>query len=111
MVLCALNVVFWGVYEQQGNTMQLWADEKTDWNFFGWNMPSTWYQSFNPLMIFIFAPLLNIFWKFQASRGKEPTSVTKMAIGCFILGIAFIVMILAGQMVPEGSKERPMGDR
>jgi POT family proton-dependent oligopeptide transporter len=104
MVLCALNVVFWGVYEQQGNTMQLWADEKTDWNFFGWNMPSTWYQSFNPLMIFIFAPLLNIFWKFQASRGKEPTSVTKMAIGCFILGIAFIVMILAGQMVPEGSK-------
>lgn len=104
VVLCALNVVFWGVYEQQGNTMQLWADEKTDWNFFGWEMPSTWYQSFNPLMIFICAPLLNIFWKFQATRGKEPTSVTKMAIGCLILGIAFIVMIVAGQMVPDGAK-------
>ena len=104
VVLCALNVVFWGVYEQQGNTMQLWADEKTDWNFFGWEMPSTWFQSFNPLMIFIFAPLLNIFWKFQSSRGREPSSVTKMAIGCLILGVAFIVMIAAGQMVPEGQK-------
>jgi POT family proton-dependent oligopeptide transporter len=32
VVLCALNIVFWGVYEQQGNTMQLWADQKTDWH-------------------------------------------------------------------------------
>ncbi|HKO89886.1 MAG TPA: peptide MFS transporter, partial [Polyangiaceae bacterium] len=29
IALCALNVVFWAVYEQQGNTMQSWADERT----------------------------------------------------------------------------------
>lgn len=102
IVLCMLNVVFWGVYEQQGNTMQLWADNQTDWNFFGWEVPSSWFQSMNPLFILIFAPLLGIFWRGQAKRGKEPTSVTKMAIGCVLLGAAFAVMILAASTVGDG---------
>lgn len=104
IVLCLLNVVFWGVYEQQGNTMQLWADNRTDWNFFGFEIPSTWYQSFNPFTIFIFAPLLSLFWKKQAAKGKEPTSVTKMAIGCLLLGLAFCVMILAANTVPPEAR-------
>ena len=29
--LCLLNIAFWAIYEQQGNTLQLWADERTDW--------------------------------------------------------------------------------
>ncbi len=102
VILCALNIIFWAVYEQQGNTMQLWADNQTDWNFFGLTIPSTWYQSMNPACILIFAPLLGIFWKKQASKDKEPSSVTKMAIGCLLLGAAFGVMILAAKAVGDG---------
>lgn len=102
VALCALNVVFWAVYEQQGNTMQLWADNQTDWNFFGFEMPSSWYQSFNPLAILALAPLLGLFWKFQAKNDKEPTSVTKMALGCLLLGAAFAVMIAAASLVGNG---------
>jgi POT family proton-dependent oligopeptide transporter len=93
VVLCALNIVFWGVYEQQGNTMQLFADRNTDWNFMGFEVPSTWYQSFNPMIIFMFAPLLNILWAWQSRRKREPGSVIKMAIGCFLLGASFLIMI------------------
>jgi proton-dependent oligopeptide transporter, POT family len=105
MVLCALNIVFWGVYEQQGNTMQLWADQNTNWHFLGVTIPSTWYQSFNPAMIFIMAPLLNMVWAWQARRNREPSSVTKMAMGCFLLGISYIVMIIAsGGMAPDAKR-------
>ena len=93
--VCVLNIVFWAVYEQQGNTMQLWADRNTNWLFAGMNIPSTWYQAFNPAMIFLFAPLLNIFWARQSKTGKEPSSVTKMAFGCLLLGVSYIVMIVA----------------
>ncbi len=102
VLLCALNIVFWAVYEQQGNTMQLWADNQTNWHFFGFEIPSSWYQSFNPLAILILAPLLGVFWKKQSAQGKEPTSVTKMALGCLLLGVAFVVMIGAAQMVGDG---------
>lgn len=103
IALCALNVVFWAVYEQQGNTMQTWADERTVWpQLLGFQIPSTWYQSFNPLMIILLAPLLDVFWRWQQRRGTEPSSVSKMAIGCVLLGVSFIVMILGAQAIGEG---------
>jgi POT family proton-dependent oligopeptide transporter len=102
ITLCALNIVFWGCFEQQGNTMQLWADRNTNWNLFGARIPSTWYQAFNPAMIFLMAPLLNVFWAWQSRRRKEPSSVVKMAMGCFLLGISYVVMILAAMgMEPD----------
>jgi len=97
IVLCGLNIVFWACYEQQGNTMQLFADQNTNWNLLGLTIPSTWYQAFNPAMIFLFAPGLSAFWVWQARRNQEPNSVTKMAIGCFLLGLSFIIMIVASQ--------------
>ena len=104
VVLCALNVVFWAVYEQQGNTMQSWADERTRWPVvLGFQIPSTWFQSWNPLLIVLFAPLLDLFWGWQGQRDREPSSVTKMAIGCVLLGISFIVMIV-GAYVLGGAK-------
>ncbi len=93
VVLCMLNVIFWGVYEQQGNTIQLFADRNTDWHIFGREMPSTWFQAINPMFIFLFTPLLNIFWGWQSKRRKEPASVAKMAIGCGLLGISFLPLI------------------
>jgi amino acid/peptide:H+ symporter len=104
LLLCALNVVFWAVYEQQGNTMQSWADERTRWPIvLGFQIPSTWFQSWNPFLIILLAPLLDLFWARQARRQREPSSVTKMAIGCFLLGFSFIVMI-AGSLFLGGAK-------
>jgi POT family proton-dependent oligopeptide transporter len=101
--LCALNVVFWAVYEQQGNTMQSWADERTVWPVIaGFQVPSTWFQSFNPLCIILLAPLIDVFWRHQARRGSEPSSVSKMAIGCIILGLSFVVMIAGARSVGDG---------
>lgn len=103
-VLCILNIMFWAIYEQQGNTLQIWADQKINWNFGGITIPSTWFQSFNPAMIFIFAPLLNIFWAWQSKMGREPSSVTKMGIGCILCGSAYILMILASLAMPGDTR-------
>ncbi|MBF0363306.1 MAG: peptide MFS transporter [Oligoflexia bacterium] len=101
IVLCFLNIVFWGVYEQQGNTLALWADTATDRHLFGgvWEMPATWFQSVNPFLIFIITPVITTFWGWQARKKKEPTSVGKMAIGCILLGCSFILMIPAAKIV------------
>jgi POT family proton-dependent oligopeptide transporter len=92
-VMMALTIVFWSVYEQQGNTMALWADANTDRMVLGWEMPASWFQSFNPLMIFMLVPLLNLFWGRQDRRGKEPSSIAKMGIGCVLLAAAFLILI------------------
>jgi POT family proton-dependent oligopeptide transporter len=91
--MMALSIVFWSVYEQQGNTMALWADANTDRMIFGWEMPASWFQSFNPLMIFLLVPLVNLFWGRQDKSGREPSSITKMGIGCLLLASAFLILI------------------
>ena len=93
IVLVLLNTVFWAVYEQQGNTLQIFADRNADWHVFGWQMPSTWFQSVNPMFIFTLTPLLNMYWTWQSARGREPGSITKMAMGCVLLGVSFLPLL------------------
>jgi POT family proton-dependent oligopeptide transporter len=104
LVLCLLNVVFWAVYEQQGNSLQLFADRNADWHILGWEMPSTWFQALNPMFIFMLAPLINAFWSWQALSKKEPSSVTKMGIGCFIMGASFLVLMYIANGMAETDK-------
>jgi POT family proton-dependent oligopeptide transporter len=94
-------IIFWGVYEQQGNTLALWADVNTDRHILGWEMPASWFQAFNPAMIILLTPVITSFWSWQARRDSEPSSVAKMAIGCMLLGGSFVVMIFAARVSTE----------
>ncbi len=96
------TIFFWAIFEQQGNTLQLWASEKADWARL--NLQAEVYQSFNPGMIFVMAPLLDIWWKWNANKGRKTTSTRKMAIACFLAGSAFLVIPLATSFItPEKS--------
>lgn len=104
VLLAALNIMFWSVFEQQGNSLQIWADRKTDWHLGSFEMPSSWLQSFNPFFIFILAPIFDRFWAWQEKRGTEPGSVAKMGIGCLIAGGGYLFMLLMLQVVPADQK-------
>jgi POT family proton-dependent oligopeptide transporter len=85
--------LFWGIYEQQGNTIVLWASEFTDRRLFAWNIRVTWFQALNPFMIFAFTPFIVSLWRRQGAR--EPSTVVKMAIGCFLASLAYLVLVVA----------------
>ena len=91
--------LFWAGYEQQGNTIALWADSFTDrtidLGFWQAIIPTTWFQSFNPFMIFAFTPFVVALWTRQAKRGAEPTTATKVALGCIGLALANLIMAFA----------------
>lgn len=104
VILLFFTIIFWATYEQQGNTLALWADANTDRTLFGWEMPASWFQSLNPLLIFLLIPLINMVWSSQAQKAKEPSSAAKMAIGCILLGVSFLVMIPPSYTVAGGAK-------
>ncbi len=99
LVLFVPNTLFWGTYEQQGNTLVLWADANTDRTFilFGLtaDIPTTWFLAFNPFMIFAFTPFVVALWSRQAERGTEPSTITKMALGCLGVTGANLIMVFA----------------
>jgi POT family proton-dependent oligopeptide transporter len=96
ILLCIPTTLFWATYEQQGNTMNLWAESFTNRSLIpgviDWQIPTAWFQSFNPAMIVGFTPFVVMLWARQAARGKEPATVTKMAIGNLLLGLSYVIM-------------------
>jgi POT family proton-dependent oligopeptide transporter len=106
VLLCVPTSLFWAVYEQQGNTISLWAEQFTNRHLIpgviDWEIPVTWFQAFNPFMIFAFTPLVVAYWASQAKRGKEPSTVTKMALGDFLLALSYVIMAAAAYLSPGG---------
>jgi POT family proton-dependent oligopeptide transporter len=93
--------LFWATYEQQGNTMVLWAADYTDRtvNLGVWRgeIPAEFFQSLNPFMIFAFTPIIVALWTWQGQRGHEPGTVIKMALGCFGVAAANLIMVAAAK--------------
>lgn len=93
LLLFAPVSLFWATYEQQGNTIALWADQFTDRHFLGGEIPVTWFQAFNPFMIFAFTPFIVALWRWQGKN--EPATSTKLGMGCLINALAYLVMAAA----------------
>ncbi len=99
LVLFVPAALFWATYEQAGNTIVLWTDAHTDRtvDVFGAvvEIPTTWFLAFNPFMIFAFTPFVVAFWARQTARGSEPSTVTKMALGCFGVTLSYLILAVA----------------
>lgn len=94
--------LFWSGFEQAGSTLNLFASRYTDRHLFGWEMPTSWLQSVNPLMIILLAPVFGGLWVRLARDNLEPAIPLKFALGLLQLGLGFAVMIFAAQRVVSG---------
>jgi POT family proton-dependent oligopeptide transporter len=99
LVLFVPTTLFWATYEQIGNTTILWIDSGVDRgvDLFGFvfRIPTTSFLAFNPFMIFAFTPFVVALWARQAARGTEPSTMTKMALGCFGVTAANLIYAFA----------------
>jgi proton-dependent oligopeptide transporter, POT family len=97
--VCAPVALFWAAYDQQGNTLLLWAEDFTDRSvnlgFWQGEIPTPWFLALNPLMIFVLTPLIVRLWAVQGQRGTEPLPISKMAFGCLCVAFANLVMAAA----------------
>ncbi|GAA5220793.1 peptide MFS transporter [Membranihabitans marinus] len=87
-----LVILFWGAFEQAGGLLNLWADQNTNRNFLGWEIPASWFQSVNSFFIITLGSLVAGFWYRRKLKGKEASSLFKMPIGLVIQGIGFFFM-------------------
>ena len=84
-------VIFWGIDDQSGSTLNTFAVKYTDTDIAGWIMPVSWLQSINPIFIIIFAPIFGFIWTKLADRA--PSTPMKFAIALFGVALSFMIMI------------------
>lgn len=98
-ILIIGSTLFWSSFEQQPTSFNLFADRYTDLNVLGFEIPSIWFQSLNPLFILILAPIVSIVWVKLANKGLEPSSMAKFALGMLLAAAGFALMIFASKSI------------
>jgi proton-dependent oligopeptide transporter, POT family len=107
-VLFLAAALFWSVFEQAGSTLNLFADRNTSTMVFGWSYPSSWFQSLNSLLLFMFAPVFAWVWLRLARSGQEPSSPAKFAMGLILVGAGFVILVWAARLAETGVRVSPM---
>lgn len=92
-ILFIFSILFWMTYEQAGSSLTLFADRLTKTTVFGWQYPSSWFQSVPAIFVIIFAPMFA--WLWQRLGNRQPSSPGKFIYGLFFAGIAFVVVTIA----------------
>lgn len=96
-IIAFFVIFFWMGFEQAGGTMNLFADKHTDRNLFGWEFHASYFQSLNPLLILILAPLFATMWSRWDRSSYRISVLVKQGLGMILLGLGFVVMALADQ--------------
>lgn len=99
VILFAAAAVFWGVFEQAGSTLTIFADLSTDNSLLGYGFASSWWQSVNAALIVLLAPLFS--WLWIALGRRNPSYGTKFAIGLLFVGVGFLWLVGGARLFTE----------
>ncbi|MCL4143150.1 UNVERIFIED_CONTAM: hypothetical protein GTU68_007427 [Idotea baltica] len=105
VVLFIGAVTFWAGFEQQGSTLQIFADRHSELPF---GMPSSWFQNFNALFILMFAPVLGALWIWFDKKNINFSTPAKFGTALLLLALGFYVMVLGSEVAVTGAKASAM---
>ena len=93
IVLFTFSTLFWMGFEQASTSLNAFADKLTITTLFGYEFPSSWLQSVNPIMIIVCAPLIGYLWLKLGER--QPSDAIKFAIALIFGGLGYVVIAYA----------------
>jgi POT family proton-dependent oligopeptide transporter len=105
VLFCGASI-FWGIFEQAGSTLTIFADESTHNSIFGYEFPSSWWQSLNAVLIVILAPVFA--WMWIRMSDKNPSYPFKFAIGLLFAGLGFALLVGGATLSSGGMRVSPL---
>jgi proton-dependent oligopeptide transporter, POT family len=106
LVLFCGASIFWGIFEQAGSTLTLFADRSTKNEVFGVVFPSAFWQSTNAALLVLFAPVFA--WLWQTLGRRDPSVPLKFAFGILFAGLGFAVLVVGASQAMSGERVSPL---
>ena len=94
---------FWSGYEQAGSSLNLFAKRHIDRMVGGFEIPAGWFQSVQPAFVILLAPVFSALWVRLAQRQMDPAAPLKFAFGLLLMGLGFLFMVAAANIVAGGA--------
>jgi POT family proton-dependent oligopeptide transporter len=85
-------IFFWAAFEQAGSSLTFIADNQTDRDIFGWNMPPSMVQIFNGLFVVMLAFPFSMLWDKLREKKMEPLSTVKQSLGLLLIAVSYFII-------------------
>jgi POT family proton-dependent oligopeptide transporter len=94
LILIAMSVVFWTLFEQAGSSLNLFAEDHTQLTMPGvYSIEAAQTQSFNAGFILLFAPIFAMLWTYLGKLDLDPNPALKFGLALVQVGAAFFFLI------------------
>ncbi len=103
-IFMLFNAVFWLSFEQAGSSINIFTDRHTERMIGSYQVPTTWFQSINPWLIIVFAPITGVMWTWLSKRHANPSQPYKISIGLILVGLGYLFMVWAAMQATDGRK-------
>jgi len=107
-ILAFFNIFFWVAFEQAGSSMTFFAEERTRRIFLGINFLAPYFQSVNSISVIVLAPVFAWMWTRLEARNRAPSTPVRFALGLFVLGSGFIVLVIGARFSDGGVRVSPL---
>ncbi len=88
-------IIFLASLLQIYSSLTLFIERYVNRNIGGWNIPTTWFSSLEPLFIIVLVPLLSFVWSLLAKRKTEPMAENKVMIGLLFAAASFFIFAMS----------------
>lgn len=98
---------FMSFLNQGGTTLNLFIERIVDRQVLGFNLPPSFFYTLDPVFMIIVGPFLAGFWTYLARKNKEPSEPSKFALAMLLLGLGFMVYLVAAWVGIRGAEVSP----
>ncbi len=108
MIMMLFVVIFSAFLCQGGTTLNLFIDRIVNRHLFGTLIPTPVFYSIDPIFMLSIGPLLALFMSYLAKKNKEPYVTSKFGLALFMLGLGFLVFVVAAYQATKLGEASPL---
>jgi proton-dependent oligopeptide transporter, POT family len=94
--LVLIMVVFTAIYmigqQTYGGVMNLYVRDRVDKALFGFEIPTTWFLSLNPLIIILGGPLVSKYWAAHDRTARRLPALNRILTGTLLMALSYVLM-------------------
>lgn len=93
LIFIFFSIIFWGIYEQSGGSLSIFAAEHLDNKLIGIATdPNGINNSGGAFFVILFAFVFSFIWFWLNKRKAEPNTIIKFGLGFIFLGLGYYVL-------------------
>ncbi|MBD1576251.1 MULTISPECIES: peptide MFS transporter [Vibrio] len=92
------GMVFWAFDQQGGSSISLFIERNMNTNIGGYQIPTAFFQSINPIAVIVGGVAVTWLWKMLASKSISVRTLTKLNMGLLLLTAGFSLITLSAKL-------------